>query len=262
MLFQPHYYPYVGTALPWQCERNIVDKGAFSDEKYGFIAPNGLFRPFTPGLAAEGMARQIDQWFKRNMGFAAYAWNESEEETDYYQGIRTLLGQERYSRTVAEAIRDKVNMIVCGLALLTPHPDFAIAAMLRHLEGGALSGAGSAIIEQELRSLLISEHELHADLYNTTMREILTGTVRVMEPDEYKSIHRQLLAVHSAASSVLRGPGFLLDDTVRWQHIEELMSRYSIPPIKARDGDLFEYRGHECNRGLYDYFMGLERIGL
>ena len=115
--FQPRSYPYSGNKNPWEIDEQIISYGTYTEPMVGFVLAGPRFRPFTPGLLAEGMARCIDQWLKRNMGYSNHSWGSSQIETEYYNGLRHLLANQRYEHNIAPETLDRVSVIMCSLAL-------------------------------------------------------------------------------------------------------------------------------------------------
>lgn len=88
LLFGMMDFPYTGANGAWEVGQQEVTNGTYTETMAGFITLGGRFRPFTPGLLAEGMARRIDQWLKRNMAYNGHTWAANVYETDIYNGIR------------------------------------------------------------------------------------------------------------------------------------------------------------------------------
>jgi hypothetical protein len=59
-------YPYTGTRPAWSLVRQEVLVGGTATPMEGFVTPRKRFKPFTPGVLAEGMARRVDRWFAHN----------------------------------------------------------------------------------------------------------------------------------------------------------------------------------------------------
>ncbi len=238
LLFSPMDFPYMGGSGPWTVEQQEVTNGTYTEMMAGFVTPGKRFRPFSPGLLAEGMARRIDQWLKTNMAYNTHTWPASAIETEFYDGIRNILSQPRYEHNVVPVTIDRLTVIVCSLALATPRPDHAVFRMLQRLESQAPAGGLAETIGYELRQVLIEEGLLHAKHYNEVMRGIMLGPARVMNRTEYLGIHRQLERIHAAGGKAMASPGFLADDAINWERIKALMVEHTVPPVRASDGDV------------------------
>ena len=246
LLFLPMDFPYAGGEPAWAVEQQEVTHGTFKLMMAGFVTPGNRFRPFSPGLLAEGMARQIDQWLKVNMGYNAHKWSTSVTETEFYSGIKNILSQPRYEHNVNPVTRDRVTVIVCSLALATHRPDHAVFRMLQRLEHHVTAGDLAETIGQALREVLIEEDLLHAKYYNEVMHGIMYGPARAMNRLEYLGIHRQLERIFAAGGKAMVSPGFLADDQINWERIRALMVEHTVPPVRASDGDVAAVVGVPC----------------
>jgi hypothetical protein len=176
-------------------------------------------------------------------------------ETEFYNGIRTILSQPRYSHNVFPAALDRITVIVCSLALATHRPDHAVFRMLQRLEYQVTAGGLSETVGQELRQVLVEEDLLHAKYYNVVMQGIMHGPARAMSRNEYLGIHQQLERIHTAAGKALMRPGWLADEGMNWDKIRSLMVEHTVPPVRAADGEAAEVKGVPCVSNVTNFLQ-------
>lgn len=244
--------PYTGSEPPWNLVMQTVVRGTHAWDYWGFVTPRGTFRPFTPLMAIEGVARRVDRWYAANEGYVGHSWTPGDEEEEVYNGLRNLLCQPRYKHIVSEHNVDELTVLIGSLALLAPHTDWAIKAMLDFIERMAAWLPANAM-EQELRHFLIENDELRADYFNATMEQIQHGNALMMARAQYLAIYDQLKRIYAASSRILSGPGVLFHSDTNWQSVQQMMGAYSVPPIKVSDGMAFAVGNAEANRELHRF---------
>ncbi|MCX6035637.1 MAG: hypothetical protein NTV38_11780 [Chloroflexi bacterium] len=259
-LLTPLECQYAGTKAPWDVAHQDIVWGTYRESFWGFVTPRGCFRPFTPGLLSEGMARQIDQWVKRNQGYHAHSWPASSTETEYYRGIWNVLSQPCYTANVTPGTLERVTVIVCYLALATKRPDESTVVMLKRLSSQANTGILPQAVALDLKDVLVSERMLHAKFFNEVMDEVLGGTGRIMARSEWLGIHEQLKNISAGGNRVLSDPAGFADEAVNWTNIRTWMTRHSLPPIVAADGLVQAVDGVPCTTTVTDFLSEVQRV--
>lgn len=244
--------PYTGEEAPWSIVEQKIVRGTHEWNYWGFVTPRETFRPFTPLIAIEGVARRVDRWYSINEKFIGHEWPATNEEDEVYNGLRNLLLQPRYSHVVSGDNADALTVVIGSLSLLAPHPDWAIKEMLAFIEG-MTAWLPIAAIERDLRELLIANNELHADFFNETMCRIQHGNALMMARTQYLGIYDQLKLIHAASKRMLSGPGVLFHPDICWNSFQQMLAVYSVPPVKVNDWIDFEVAGIEANRELHRF---------
>lgn len=247
-------HPYDGEAQPWDIVRSRVTRGGKDEDLFGFVTEQGRFRPFSPAIAVEGMARQADRWFAGNMDYLGpmgHKWPENEVEKDVYLGLRNILLQPRYRLAVHEDSIDEYVVLLSTLTLLCRHPDWAMMEMLRLLEQ-APDWIPLANRETELRAHLVRHDELHARFFNDTMQQILKGHAALAQKSEFMPIYDLLTKIHAASIRALGRSDFLVNRDLDWDRAVGLMRDFGIPPIEASDGRLFGFSDIPCNKEMFE----------
>jgi len=244
--------PYDGSEPAWNLVEQTVVRGTHAWDYWGFVTPRGTFRPFTPLMAIEGVARRVDRWYAAHEGYAGHSWTQGDEEEEVYNGLRNLLCQPRYKHIVSEHNVDELTVLIGSLALLAPHTDWAIKEMLCFIERMTAWLPVDAI-EADLRQFLIANDELHATFFNETMDQIHHGNAQMMARAQYLAIYDQLNRIHAASSRILSGPSVLFHSGTNWQSVQQMMGAYSVPPVKVADGIAFAVGDTEANRELHKF---------
>jgi hypothetical protein len=261
-LFSGDHYAYAGAKPAWTLDTQEVTCGTFNETFWGIVTPGGRFRPITPRMCAEGMARMIDRWLARKLGFNAHTWPDSDSERELYNGIFNLLGQATYAEAVAEVVRERVAVTVCWLALATERPDLAVAYMLDFLQKG--SGAGGLA-----KSIAISLHEAllqhpqkiyGAHHFNRTMNDIQHGAAATIDRNEYLDIYEQLKNIQNASNLALRVPYYFSDEDVDWAVVEHWMKTFTLPKVVATDGNVPEIAGVGVTPTVSDLLSQICRV--
>jgi hypothetical protein len=253
-------FPYSGKRQPWDLDSQDITFGTYTEPFWGYVTPRGSFRPFTPGLLSEGMARRIDQWVKTNHGFAGHSWNGGVAETEHYNGLQNILRQPAYGANVTDATRDRVAVIVASLALVCQRPDLSTELMLHRLASPSTAGGLPATIAATLKDLLVGTGQLHADHHNEVMAGVLDGVGRIMSRQEWLPIHEQLKTIHKAANAVIADPMTFVDDTAGWGHLKRWMTLYSVPPVVAIDGAVAAVDGVPCTTTVTGFLSEVARV--
>lgn len=262
VLFASKDYPYTGGEPPWSLVQQFVTVGGYTEPFAGIITPRGTFRPITPGMLAEGMARRIDQLLKKNSGFTGHDWGNSDVEREFYNGIRNVLSQPQYAHNVAPVTLDRLTIVVCWLALGSIRPDWAMVVMLGHLKENRTAGGLVSTVAITLRDLLMREDValLKTRTFNEVIEDLQHGAGNVIDRTEYLSIHDQLKNVHRAGSMVFAHPEYFADDSIGWGHVREWMSIFSIPRVVADDGDVDSIDGVPCTPTVTDFLREIVRV--
>jgi hypothetical protein len=253
-------YPYSGQKAPWELDRYEITVGTYVEPFWGIVTPQKSFRPITPGMLSEGMARRMDQWIKANHKFNAHSWNGGNVEREYYNGIREVLAQPRYSKNVISATLDRITVIVCSLGLATPRPDESVKVMLDRLAMNITAGGLPDAIAFELKDLLVGANMLHANYFNEVMDGILNGVGRIMDRTEWLDIHEQLKNIHVGGNTVLARPAAFADDTITWNNVRGWMVRHSLPPVLASDGSVLSIDGVDVRPTVTDFLNEVQRV--
>jgi hypothetical protein len=242
--------------------QQIVTVGGYTEPFVGIITPRKTFRPITPGMLAEGMARRIDQMLKKNAAFDKHDWGDSDIEREFYNGIRNVLSEPRYAHNVAPVILDRLTIVVCWMALGSIRPDWAIAVMLGRLMEKRSAGGLLSTIALTLRDLLMREDValLKAKSFNEVVDDLQHGAGNVIDRTEYLSIFEQLKKIHRASNLVFAHPEYFADESCGWAHIREWMSIFTVPRVVADDGEMDSIDGVPCTPTVSDYLREIVRV--
>lgn len=259
-LLLPQSHAYNGDKVAWEIDELTVVSGTFSEPLIGFITPSGRFRPFTPGLLSEGMARRIDQWLKQSQGFTSHSWGGTPESDEIYDGIKTVLLQPRYSHHITDQTVDKLTVIVCALALASNRPDHAMYFMLQRLESPVASGILAQAIEQEFREILRGKGLLSATAFNKLLDDFQHGPAKLIRRDQYIPIYDHLCRVHLATNRVLGSLGSLAKDDFNWNDLRRMMTEFVVPTVIANDGPVSEVDGIATDTTLSSLLKHVWRV--
>ena len=259
-LFSERDYPYSGTRKAWDLHRQDITVGSYTEPFGGYITPRGTFRPFTPGLLSEGMARRIDQWVKASEGFTGHAWRAGVVEDEHYNGIHNILRQKAYASNVTPHTLDRITVILCSLALASKRPDESMLLMLKRLMNASSAGGMAVTVGLALQGLLVQSRQLHANYYNEVMNGILEGPSRIMDRGEWLPIHEQLKNIHWAANAVIRNPSAFASSIANWAQVRQWMKQYSLPPVVASDGPVGSLDKIVCTTTVTDFLSEVERV--
>lgn len=262
ILFQTPIQPYCGDAVPWSLETQIVTEGRYVEQFVGIVTPNKMFRPITPRMLAEGMARRIDRWIKMNHGFDYPNWPSHAVEDELYNGIWNVLSQEQYSHNIVPETLDRITVTVCWLALACERPDFAVAVMLGRLKQKKTAGGTTKAIAIELRDLLRRPNVglLRTHSFNEVIRDLHYGAANVMMRNEFVPVFRQLQSIFRASSTVFSQPTLFADDSVTWERVVQWMSLFSIPRVVAVDGNVDAIAEVSCSPNVSDFLTEFWRV--
>ena len=262
VLFTHQDYSYGGAEPPWSLVQQVVTVGGYIEPFVGIVTPRGTFRPITPGMLAEGMARRIDQLLKKNSGFTVHVWDGSYAEQEFYNGIRTVLTQPQYAHNVVPATLERLTIVLCCLALGSVRPDWAMAVMLGRLKDKHTAGGLVSTIAITLRDLLMSNDValLNARPFNEVIDDLQHGAGNVIDRTEYLPIYEQLKNIHRASNLVFAHPEYFADESIGWGHIREWMSIFTIPSVVADDGDVDSIDGVLCTPTVTDYLREIVRV--
>jgi hypothetical protein len=182
VLFGMDDYACAGTFPAWSLIEQVLTVGGYTEPFVGIVTPRNTFRPITPGLLAEGMARRMDQWLKANAGFAGHHWAAGVIEDEFYNGIRNVLSQPEYSHNVAPTVVGRLTVVVCSLALACDRPDWAVSVMLGRLRHANTAGGLVQSIAITLLDLLKRDdvRQLNARSYNEVVDDLQHGSSRLI----------------------------------------------------------------------------------
>jgi hypothetical protein len=261
-LFLPHEFPYTGDKGPWELDIATSTVGTYTEPFWGFVTERKTWRPITPGMLAEGIARRIDQWIKQNHAFHGHSWDDSSTEREVYNGIRGLLSQRRYDHNISPATIDQITVSFCWLALATPRPDLAAAVMFDRLEHGATAGGTSAMVALTLQDVLKTDEEqlLSAGHYNAAMGNVQHGATILINRVDYLAIYRQLQNIHRVGGLVMNHPGCFSDPAVKWGQVRSWMQNFSVPKVVADDGHVDAIDGIACTPTVTDLMCEIVRV--
>lgn len=263
-LFSDDAQPYTGTHKPWEiCTQTIRYQGR-SEEFWGFVTPSGTFRPFSPGLLAEGMARRTDQWLCRNESWQS-PWAASVSETEYYNGILNILCQPAYAANVGTFDVEVLTVMVCQLALVTTIPDLAAKIMLDRISMDGALGDTPAEIGRALTQTLRREKLVwppHAGNLDRVLDDLTTkGTAfDGMRRKELDALLFELRRFKWLAAEILGNPLLFADPTARWNTIISRIKRYGLPAVIVRDGELNGVYGEPCGNSLTRFLREIDRV--
>jgi len=262
ILFSSQDYPYTGAEPAWSLVQQVVTVGTYTEQFIGIVTPRATFRPITPGMLAEGMARRIDQLLKTNEGFAHHDWANNEIEEEFYNGIFNVLSQADYENNVAPATVQRLTIVLCWLALGSIRPDWAMAVMLGRLKENRSAGGLVATIAITLRDLLMSRDVdlLKASTFNEVVEDLQHGAGNVIDRTEYLPIYAQLKNIHRAGNLVFAHPEYFADESIGWGHVREWMSMFTVPRVVADDGDVDSIDGVECTPTVTDFLREIVRV--
>lgn len=261
-LFLQQEFPYSGDKGPWELDIATSTVGTYTEPFWGFVTERGTWRPITPGMLAEGIARRIDQWLKHNHGFGGHAWGDSETEREFYNGIHRLLSQTRYGHNVAPATIDQITVTFCWLALATPRPDLATAVMFDRLQHTSTAGGTSAMVALTLKDVLQGHREqlLNAGHYNAAMGNVQHGAAILVNRVDYLAIYNQLQNIHRVGGLIMNHPGYFSDPAVTWGQVRGWMQNFSLPRVVADDGDVDAIDGIACAPTVTDLMREIVRV--
>ena len=264
VLFTDQDYAYAGGEPPWSVVKQVVTVGGYTEPFVGIVTPRGTFRPITPGMLAEVMARRIDQLLKRNVGFTVHDWGDSDSEREFYNGIRNVLSKPQYAHNVASVTLDRLTIVLCWLALGSIRPDWAMAAMLGRLKENRTAGGLVSTVALTLRDLLKKEDvaPLRARSFNEVIYDLQRGAGNVIDRTEYHPIYEQLKKIHCASNLVFTHPEYFADESIGWERIREWMSIFTVPRVVADDGDVDSIDGVPCTPTVTDYLREIVRVFL
>lgn len=250
-------YPYESIGQPWDVVCGSVAYGTFRDEEvYGYLTERSTFRPFFPRLLTEGVARQGDRWFARNHGMEGQFWEMDNIEVEVYLGIRNILLNPRYERCVHPGNIEELVVIICTIALLTPHPDWSVMKMLETIAHEKY-WMPIADWDRVLRKLMFDNGELGVGYFNEVMDRILHGPALAISRRDFLPIFEHLKIIHSASLAALRGSFFLFDRNLNWDGLWQTVLRYQVPPIRVSDGIVSGFNGAICNGPLHRLIFDL-----
>ncbi len=261
VLFGQNDYDYSGGKQPWEIDTCVISEGTYRNEPFcGIVTPSRRIRPITPGMLSEGLSRRIDQWIKRNHEFANHAWPSSPIETEYYNGIYSVLSQDRYKHNVLENYREEITAILCSLALATERPDKAITIMLERLALKSNAGIFPKTVGDILKELLVKKNYIKANLYNDVMDHLLHGPTRIMARKEFEKIYEQLKKIQRASNNLISEPLFFVDKKMKWDKIKIWMREFSLPQVDATDGPVLEIDGVQSDSPVTEFLTEVERV--
>lgn len=126
VLLEPHSFDYTGAKRAWEVDRQEISYKTYVEPVHGIVVPgpnNTLrFRPLSPGMLAEAMARRIDRWINETERYG-HRWSVGEIEDQHYNGLMNVLSQRRFDGIVDGGLIEHLVVIICHLALGTPRPD-------------------------------------------------------------------------------------------------------------------------------------------
>lgn len=243
VLFSTNDYPVSGHPTPWSVVRESIQYNGKSQDFVGFVTPRNRFRPFVPSILAEGMARRVDQWLRRNHGYA-FQWDDSHHETEVYDGVRNVLSQHRYEHNVAPGKLDELTVVVCHMALATNVPDQAMELMLARLADSRTAGGLIRTVVAELRDVLTSARLLDSGHFNRAIKAVMKAdTSKAVAWKQLFGVFDQLERVHAAASTALSRPLTFADPSVTWPNVVAWMGGYGLPHVQALDGPVANVSG-------------------
>jgi hypothetical protein len=244
-------YPYDGPGQPWDVVRGSVTHGTYQNgEVYGYLTDRRTFRPFFPRLLTEGIARQADRWFAVNEGMDRHAWGDDLVETEVYRGVRNILLRPAYGKCVHRGNIDEFVVILCTIALLAPHPDWAVMKMLETIAREPY-WMPIAAWDQVLRKAMIVSGELDVAYFNEVMDRVLHGPSQAIARSEFLPVYDLLKVIHSASVAAIQGSFVLFDRSLNWDGLWQTVLRYQLPPVHVSDGTVFAFNGAACNEPLH-----------
>jgi hypothetical protein len=259
-LFEPRAYPYDGVACAWSVvEVQILYQGEMKPFM-GYVTPSRTFRPFTPGLLAEGMARRADQWIRKYHKFD-FDWPDTLDNREHYNGIRGLLSQPRIGRNVTPETLDQLTAALCHLALATRVPDQSMAIMLSQLDGEGISGNVSQILTT-LRDVLSANDLLGARHFTAVFQRMLApdSPILVMVDAERAPVLDYLRLIQRAASAVLDQPDFLASEDFCWSSVRTLIETYQLPAVSAAGERCYALWDIECGNPASFLLHEIDRV--
>ncbi len=259
VLLGPWTCPLQAEAEAWDIVQQEVSHRTYNNTLYGIASPSGVFRPITPGMLAEGMARRIDQWVGTSEGFAGHAWPQSRVEEEFYCGIKNVLGREAYGRNVCGDLIDEITVIVCSLGLATPDPNTAVAEMLGLLRSSHLIGGTSGATAEALKELLVGKGLLRAFHYEQAMDQ-LASICRVVSRKEFYSFHEQFNKIAAAGNCLISRPGAYARRNVDWDAVRRWMEQHGLPPVIATDRSVDSIDGIACFDAVSPFLSEVLRV--
>jgi hypothetical protein len=261
-LLEPHDFAYVGKKGAWQVDLQQIAYKTYLEPMYGIVVPRAgelRFRPLSPGMLAEGMARRIDRWINvtENLG---HSWQQGAVEQEHYNGLMNVLSHQRFNGIVDGELIDHLVVIIGHLALGTSRPDRSAAFMLKALEKGRLDMRGPGVIAHQLKRALVKQRLLHADGYNEIMHDLMHGHASVMNRQEFYSVYELMVSIYHAANALLDCPDFYADNTVEWARVKAWMSRRGFPPIICDDGIVTTFEGMQSEETAIPLLLQVQRV--
>lgn len=266
VLIEPYRVPYVGTKSAWEIDVQHVVRGLYADTVHGIVVPADRagrlgFRPLSPGMLSEVMARQIDRWVNINAGYG-HRWHSagSPVEVEHYQGLLQVLSQPRFNHSVHAHSIERIAVIISYLALATPEPDSSAHVMLDELAKPGWAGFMVADIADKLRRLLVGNGLLHADPFNEAMDDLMHGDAQVMDRREFYEVYEHMRRIQMAANLVLQVPDHYADESVDWPRVRAWMSRRGLPPVVLNDGTASAVEGIPCEDTVTPLLLEVQRV--
>ena len=265
VLLAPQRFPYLGTKAVWDVDVQHVAYGVYAENLHGIVVPadvRGLgFRPLSPGMLSEVMARQIDRWVNTNEGYGHH-WGGAgtPTETEHYQGLLHVLSQPRFHHSVDGDNIERVAIIISHLALATPEQDRSAHLMLDELTRRTWASATVSDIAEGMRRLLLGHGLFGASACNEAMNALMHEDAQVMNRAEFFDVYEHMQRIHMAANLILAAPDYYADDTVDWPRVRAWMSRRGLPPIVANDGVAKSLAGVLCEETVTPLLMEVQRV--
>jgi hypothetical protein len=242
---------YGGNAKPFEVIQQPVD----GEYYWGYITARGIFQPFNVAFLAENMARALDQRLRSACGFTAHSWDAGPRETELYNGLKSILLQNKYARNIASQYLGDIVIVLCALALATGQPDTALKDMLDRLGEARNLGGLPVTVARELRRHLGTN--LHATPFNEAMEHIQrsNGPAAAMASAERIEIYEHQKSLQKVANTVLHEPSFFVDGETTWQRVLSWLEGFGLTRVVASDGPVHAV-GHATSRVTLSELLG------
>lgn len=218
---------------------------------HGIVSSDGLggrvFRPITPAMMAEGVARIVQTRFVRGQYGRTQGFGQSGLEQGHYRGMANVLARRFPVLLGVEetaGLLERLAGVLCQLALLTPVPDLAASLCLDRLETVSPVSMPLPELAEDLTSVLngvkimLKKRQqrrklLDWDLNMAEIRSLKTGVARALDwvGEAYLDDHiaRAVRLQERLRGSVLT----LLPEQVKWPTVAGWMASFGVPRVLA-----------------------------